>query len=167
MKLTCIKWTVFYLDDSSTIQNVVRDNITNQWTSGSIGNFNFKAPKSSHVALTVCFSADWYGLTVGESGGLRLYAAGEDGLIHEYSWYLGNETSWQEEFAFQNSNGFAGAACWPAGGITNLYLQDSTGGLKTWWKDFNTNATNTTQHPLSVWQRGKPTFLSLEPFFFS
>ena len=145
---------MFYLDESSTIQNVVRDNITNQWTSGSIGSFDFKAPKSSNAALTACFSADWYGPIVGNSGGLRLYAAGEDGLIHEYSWYLGNETSWQEEFTFQNSNGFAGVACWPGGGLTTVYLQDSAGGLRIWWKDFNINATNTTEHPVGVWQKG-------------
>lgn len=102
----------------------------------------------------MCFSADWYGPNVGESGGLRLFAGGDDGLIHEYAWALGGKDTWEATFTFPETNGFAGVACWPGGGITNLYLQNARGRLEVWWKDFNTAAVNGSAHPLGVWTRG-------------
>ena len=124
------------------------------WTAGSIGTQNFKASGQPGAALSVYWSALWAGTDLGQSGGLILFAGGIDGLIHEYTWSANGNDTWEQGFVFPSTNGFAGAACWPGGGITNLYLQNSAHSLEVWWKDFNTAQTNTSNHPLGIWNRG-------------
>ena len=131
-----------------------KDNQTNTWTAGSIGRKGFRASTVGGTALAVCWSSDWYGTSPGKSGGLRLFAGGVDGLVHEYTWTLA-EDDWQSGFTFSDTNAFAGAACWPGGGITHLYLQNSRSHLEVWWKDFNTDQSNSSSHPLGNWNRGK------------
>ena len=156
----------FYVDESFILQNVIRDNITSTWTNGNLGGFNFRGSTDSNSALAVCFEANWYGPVVGKSPGLRLFAGGEDDLIHEYTWALGS-TPWETGFTFPKSNGYAGVTCWPDGGITDVYLQNSDNNLEVWWKDFNTQITNTSTHPLGVWTRGIPEYFSYLSFPFS
>ena len=152
----CLQYVAFYVDDTSIIQNVFKDNLTNVWSTGSVGQSNFRAPKTSGIALAVCWSSDWYGRRPGLSEGLRLFAGGLDGLVHEYTWTL-TENKWQAGFTFPNTNGFAGAACWPGGGLTNLYLQNSKSHLEVWWKDFDIAQSNTSSHPVGIWNQGKTT----------
>ncbi|MCJ1285807.1 hypothetical protein MMC26_005148 [Xylographa opegraphella] len=149
-----LTWSVFFIDNTSTIQNVYRNNQTNVWTLGSIGSHKFKAPSQPGAALSVYWSALWAGTVPGQSGGLVLFAGGLDGLVHEYTWSADGSDTWNQGFVFSSTNGFAGAACWPGGGITNLYLQNSAHSLEVWWKDFNTEQTNTSTHPLGIWNRG-------------
>ncbi|MCJ1405830.1 hypothetical protein MMC11_009060 [Xylographa trunciseda] len=149
-----LTWSVFYIDNTSTIQNVYKNNLTNAWTTGSIGSQNFKASSQPGAALSVYWSALWAGSIPGQSGGLVLFAGGLDGLVHEYTWSADGNDTWNRGFIFPSTNGFAGAASWPGGGTTNLYLQNSANALEVWWKDFNTEQTNTSTHPVGIWNRG-------------
>ncbi|MCJ1394598.1 hypothetical protein MMC18_007478 [Xylographa bjoerkii] len=141
---------------SYVLKNILTwsNNLTDVWTVGSIGSQNCKASSQPGAALSVYWSALWGGITPGQSGGLVLFAGGLDGLVHEYTWSAEGNDAWQQGFAFPSTNGYAGAASWPGGGITNLYLQNAASSLEVWWKDFNTEQTNTSTHPLGIWNRG-------------
>ncbi|SLM41057.1 hypothetical protein LPUS_11955 [Lasallia pustulata] len=146
---------LFYVDDSGTVQDVHQWNNSNgytNWSSGTIGSLKIWAADTPNAAFDVCWEKSWYGSNVGNSPGLRLYIGEQDGLVHEY--ILDQDSNkWSTGYIFLKSNGNAGAICWP-GVISYLYMQNSQETLQLWWKDYNSDAINSTTHPPSGWVEG-------------
>ncbi|MCJ1303324.1 hypothetical protein MMC08_006132 [Hypocenomyce scalaris] len=147
---------LFYVDTSGTVQEVYqRNNSTGSWSAGNFGSLNFRASDSHHAAFTSCWDKHWYGSNPGNSSGMRFYAGGDDGLIHEFTWDSASNVR-GIGYTFPNSNGNAGAKCWPGSSdpVSYLYMQNAKYELELWWKDYNTTQTNSSTHPLGVWNQG-------------
>ena len=139
---------MFYLDLSGTIQDMVSTDFTSTWSSGNIGNYNFKAPLVQGIGMDVLQNAN-YG--IGQTGGgLRLYVANPEGLIQEYG-YDTQTDWWVSGYAFPESNGYGGV-----GGelrydnVTTLYLLNKNSKLEYWWRDWGENST----FPSGSWNKG-------------
>ncbi|KAI9876342.1 MAG: hypothetical protein M1830_006739 [Pleopsidium flavum] len=153
-KDTALTVHLFYIDSSNVIQEMIHSNTSNRWIKGSLGSFNFKVSESASVDLAACYNDQWYGSAAGSSGGIRLFYGASNTTVQELSWAVGS-TAWTSDFLFPRVNGKGGLSCAGAGsGTSYLYLLDSHNQLELWWKDFNTAAVNSTNHPLGVWTQG-------------
>ena len=144
---------LFYVDDSGIVQDVFQSNNSDgEYINGYFGSLNIRIADGPNAAFEACWQDLWYGSNVGNSPGIRLYIGQQDGLVHEYMWDQ-DSNKWSTGYIFPNSNANAGAACWP-GGLSYLYMQNTQKELQMLWKDYNTSATNSTTHPLGVWNQG-------------
>ncbi|KAL9117282.1 MAG: hypothetical protein Q9187_006182, partial [Circinaria calcarea] len=141
---------------SGSLQDMVSTNITNSWSPGNIGSYNFKAPLTQGIGLLVLENAD-YG--IGQTGGgLRLYVANEQGLIQEYG-YDAHTHSWASGFTFPESNGYGGVGSeYRTDNVTTLYLVNKNSKLEYWWRDWDEDPT----FPSGSWNKGKLELLSPE-----
>ncbi|KAL8740138.1 MAG: hypothetical protein Q9190_007127 [Brigantiaea leucoxantha] len=141
---------VFYIDNSNTLQEVISNDNLSSWHIGPLGQSDFKAINRSKVAFTVMYNDKWYGHDVGNSAGLRLWYGGDDDLVHELSYAIGDK-SWSTGFTFPNLNASSGIASTGEGtGITHLWTAGNDG-IGLWWKEFNTDGSNSSAHPLGIW----------------
>ncbi|KAL9116854.1 MAG: hypothetical protein Q9187_006617 [Circinaria calcarea] len=143
------KCRMIYLDLSGSLQDIITTNITNSWSPGNIGSYNFKAPLIQRIGLLVLESA-YYG--IGQTGGgLRLYVANEQGLIQEYG-YDAQTDSWASGFTFPESNGYGGVSSeYRSDKVTTLYLVNKNSKLEYWWRDWDEDST----FPSGSWNKGK------------
>ena len=149
MKITTFQYRVFYIDVSGTIKDIIMSNTTSNWDIGNIANNNFKAPPERGVALSVTLGSSNYGLN--QTGpGLRLYAGGYDGLIHEYG-FDQNTDIWKAGYAFPATNGYSGVGPEIAGNLTTLHLVSADNELELWWRDWNRGDDS---FPSGSWNRG-------------
>ncbi|MCJ1394604.1 hypothetical protein MMC18_007484 [Xylographa bjoerkii] len=141
---------VFYTDQSGTINDVLYTNVSKSWFAGNISSQGWQLLSGGSGAMSAVFN-NVLGKDPSSGGGLRLYAGGEDGQVHEYASDQ-NTGSWDEGFTFDGTNGYAGTAPEQAGGLTTLHLLNSDNRLELWWR--NTNS-NTAAYPSGVWNKGK------------
>ena len=143
-----------YIDSANILQEVIKSNTSDSWVNGPLGLLNLLASRSSSVDLAVCYNDLFYGRSVGTSGGIRLFYGASGTTVQEYAWAVG-ATSWTAGFTFRDVNGNGGLTCAGAGsGTSYLYLLNTQNQVELWWKDFNTAAVNSTNHPIDVWTRG-------------
>lgn len=148
------QWHVFYVDSSNIIQEAINSNTTNSWVSGPLGSFRFRVSDGSGAGLTACSNDEFYGTTLGTSGGIRLFYGASNTTAQELVWTYGS-TSWTRGYTFSNANGNGGLSCQGVGsGITYLYLLNLNSRIELRWKEFNTAAINSTSHPIGVWNKG-------------
>ena len=92
------------------------------WTPGVLGNNQFKAPLVSGVGILAvannrtCFLEGPNPPNLTVTGTLSLFVGGIDGLVHEYMYYVQNNT-WTAGSTFIGTSGYSGI-----GSIGNTYF---------------------------------------------
>ncbi|MCJ1479108.1 hypothetical protein MMC13_007792 [Lambiella insularis] len=140
---------VFWADRTGTIQDVLYTNVSKSWFAGNISAQGWQVPLDSNDAMNVLWSSV-LGKVRNVGGGLRLYAGGLDGLIHEYA-YDQVTSTWDAGFTFDGTSGFSGAAPMQAGGLTTLHLLNQNNKLEFWWRDAGQDLV---VYPSGVWNKG-------------
>jgi hypothetical protein len=133
-------------------------NETNQWEPGTIGTMGWKASTKPMGGLTAWWDFYTFGKTYGVGGGLRLYAGGADGLLHEYSYDQASD-SWATGYVFEGVNGAGGTGPRQNGNTTLLHLVNSDNEIELWW--WNQGATNA--YPVGAWTKGVASSASVLP----
>ena len=142
---------LFYSDRSGTLRDVIFTNQTNEWNPGTLGNKNWGLPAGRGVGLQAEWSLDALGKARHIGGGLRLFAGGLDGRIHEYAYDL-LSGSWDEGFAFPNTNGYAGITSGQVGAATTIRIFNSNNKLELWYRD---GGNDDVIYPSGIWTKGK------------
>ncbi|KAL9115561.1 MAG: hypothetical protein Q9187_007286, partial [Circinaria calcarea] len=143
-KVTVCQYRLFYIDLSGTLQDMVRTN-ENSWEPGNIGTYSFRAAATSSLAV-------FWDSTFGENltgGGLRLYAGGPDGLIHEYG-YDQMTDLWTPGYIFPGTNGYAGCSIGFTTTLTTLHLLNADNELEFWWRNWKKGNSS---YPSGSWNK--------------
>ena len=163
------------IDQNNMIKQRTNSNITNIWANGPIDDANLIANDADQVGMQAC----WYGNDYGDSGyshtplppssgpdgnqalrnnvGMQLWYASDDTTFQQLGWRDG-EGTWQHQGSFSDMNGHAGVGCysWGPGTVTYVMFVNSVNTGKVFWRDTNTNLTNSTTHPINEWVECKP-----------
>ena len=118
---------------------------------------------SHESAMKAWWSYEYYGIQHNTGGGLRLYAGGRDGYIHEYSYDQASK-SWAEGFIFEKTRGDSGMGITLNGSLTTLHTLNTANQLEFWfWAQPNNNDTMTNDYPAGKWNRGANTSTPILP----
>ncbi|KAJ9615153.1 hypothetical protein H2200_001227 [Cladophialophora chaetospira] len=156
-------WRVFYVDVTNVIREVWGANNTQGVELGYLNSYNISPMDDDQIGMVVC----WDGPTT-ESTYANGYGQIGDAAASLLSWrlvYASNETTFQQmtyhgdtqlytsEQTLPNLNGHAAPACHNQGSGSVLYLMalDLQSQINVYWKDTNTDLTNTSSHPINVW----------------
>ncbi|KAF2638659.1 hypothetical protein P280DRAFT_481998 [Massarina eburnea CBS 473.64] len=159
---------LFYIGKDGNMKQVSQNNITNQWEAGELNAMNLKAYDSPMVGLQACWKGNYYGdpdfLNVpGASANssrtsavsaINLWYASSATTFEQYSWINGQDT-WKKLDAWQGKNGHAGVGCysWDDRSTSTYTMMVNSGNdTEIWWRDTNTNATSTDEHPINSWK---------------
>ena len=141
---------LFYISRSGTIQDVLFTNQTNGWNSGSIGTKNWGVPAVQGVGLQCEWSLDALGKARHVGGGLRLFAGGLDGNVHEYAYDILSD-SWDEGFTFPHTNAYGGITSGQVGALTTIRILNSNNRLELWYRD---GLDEGVIYPSGLWKKG-------------
>ena len=134
------------------------------WVSGNLGDYNFKAGTGISTGMAVAPTNGSFGIdrsggdtpNLGADGGVSLYVGGEDGLLHEYNYFLQNDT-WNIGFVFPGTNGQGGVSCGSGGYWFYIHIMSTESTLGRWWRIMNlkqvANPPGVTT-PQGTWNRG-------------
>lgn len=142
------------MDSSGVLQDLIYTNQTNSWNAGKLGAQKWKTASGRSVSLSAGYDLTTYGkvTTAGPDleGGLRLWAGGEDGLLHEYA-HDYNSDSWDAGFAFPGTTAWGGASPERAGNLTTQHLVNSNNQLELWWRNCPYGSSC---YPSGQWNKG-------------
>jgi hypothetical protein len=84
--------------------------------------------------------------------GMHMWYASSDTTFEQYGWRDGDEL-WTHQQTWPDLNGHAGVGCysWGPGTVTYVMFVDQARTVNFYWKDTNTNLTNSTNHPINAW----------------
>ncbi|KAK5743144.1 hypothetical protein LTR17_002905 [Elasticomyces elasticus] len=159
-------WHIFYIDVSNQIRQRTNSNTTNVWVDGPVNLANLTANDADMVGMQAC----WYGSDYGDSDylhtplpnggdaeysdqvGMHLWYASDDTTFQQLGWRAGDDV-WELQQSWLGLNGHAGVGCysWGPGTVTYVMLVDLNNTVNFYWKDTNTNITNSTRHPINEW----------------
>ncbi|KAF7194603.1 hypothetical protein HII31_04109 [Pseudocercospora fuligena] len=160
-------WHVFYIDQNNTLKQRSNSNTTNVWEDGPINDLNLKVFDADTIGMQAC----WYGNDYGDSDyahtplpnespqankshevGMHMWYASDNNTFQQYGWRDGDD-SWEHQGSWPDMNGHAGVGCysWGPGTVTYVMFVNAENTVEFWWKDTNTNLTNTTTHPINAW----------------
>ncbi|PPJ55533.1 hypothetical protein CBER1_05374 [Cercospora berteroae] len=172
-------WHVFYIDQNNTLKQRSNSNTTNVWTDGPINNLNLQVYDADMVGMQAC----WYGSEYGDSdyahsplpnedpsanrsaeAGMHMWYASDATTFQQLGWRNGDDT-WEHQFTWDSKNGHAGVGCysWGPGTVTYVMFVNEQNAAEFWWKDTNTNVTNTTSHPVNVWTKSSIAIDNVHP----
>lgn len=175
-------WHVFYIDQNDTIKQRSNSNTTNVWADGPINKLNLKAYDAEMVGMQACY----YGNEYGDSDyihtplpnedpsanrsteiGMHIWYASGETTFEQYGWRDG-DMSWAHQTTWDNLNGHAGVGCysWGPGTVTYVMFVNLQNTVEFYWKDTNTNLTNSTTHPINQWTNSKLNTLSCPHTYF-
>ncbi|KAF2718068.1 hypothetical protein K431DRAFT_142310 [Polychaeton citri CBS 116435] len=161
------QWHIFYIDRNNTLRQRSNSNTTNVWVDGPIGDLNLKVLDADQLGMQAC----WYGSDYGDTDyvhtplpdagpdsefqnevGMRMWFAKDNTTFSQYGWRAG-DAQWTFDHDWTNLNGHAGVGCysWGPGNVTYTMFVDLENTVRFYWKDTNTNLTNTTTHPINKW----------------
>lgn len=165
-------WHVFYVDRHNRIKQRTNSNATNVWVDGPINDLDLEVFNADMVGMQAC----WYGNDYGDSDythtplpneapedmtgsgdvGMHMWFAIDNSTFQQLGWRDGDDT-WEFQQTFTEKNGHAGVGCysWGPGSVTYVMFANQQHSVEFWWKDTNTNLTNTTAHPINVWTKGE------------
>lgn len=129
---------------------------------------------SIYSAPNVGLQACWYGNYYGDSDasnfptrdgnnntipfnatthGMHLWYPTDEHTFKQYGWYEGQE-QWLEQHSWSGMNAHAGVGCfsWGPGTTTYAMMVDANNTATVWWKDTNTTAKPTPEHPINSWE---------------
>lgn len=132
---------------------------------------NIKVYDADQVGMQAC----WYGSDYGDSDyshtplpsngdnsntsilnyqeyGMHMWYASDNQTFQQLGWRAG-DLNWTFQGSWPNKNGHAGVGCysWGPGTTTYVMMVNLQNTVEFWWKDTNTNTTNTTAHPINQW----------------
>ena len=133
---------------------------------------NLKAYDADQVGMQAC----WYGNDYGDSDykhtplpkspndgnasyagsvGMHMWYASDANTFQQYGWRDG-DVRWEHQGEFTDMNGHAGVGCysWGPGTVTYAMFVNKKNEVEFYWRDTNTNLTNTTAHPINIWVKG-------------
>jgi len=161
-------WHLFYIDRNNTLRQRSNSNASYLWVDGPLNELELKVWDADQVGMQAC----WYGNDYGDSDyihaplpgtnsnetsnsdvGMHMWYASDNSTFQQYGWRQGNNTTWEYQTTFENKNGHAGVGCysWGKGTVTYVMMVNNENTAEVWWRDTNTNLTNTTAHPINVW----------------
>ncbi|GAB7341492.1 hypothetical protein MBLNU457_7720t2 [Dothideomycetes sp. NU457] len=176
-------WHVFYIDVNNTLRQKTNSNATNVWVEGPLSKQKFKVYNADQVGMQAC----WYGNDYGDSDyahtplpsngdtsnasitnyqevGMHMWYASDNQTFQQLGWRAG-DLQWTSQGAWENKNGHAGVGCysWGPGTTTYVMMVNQENTVEFWWKDTNTNLTNTTTHPINEWVNSSIAINSVQP----
>ncbi|KAK4623830.1 hypothetical protein CLAFUW4_05426 [Fulvia fulva] len=172
-------WHVFYIAKDNTIKQRTNSNVTNVWVDGPINAMNLQAMDADMVGLQAC----WYGNNYGDSDydhtplpnenpsantssevGMHMWYAKDSSTFQQLGWRQGDD-QWEFQQEFTEKNGHAGVGCysWGPGTVTYVMMVNLEHTVEIWWKDTNTNLTNTTAHPINTWTNSSIAINNVHP----
>jgi len=155
------------IDTNNQIKQKTNSNTTNVWRDGPINQANLTANDADSVGMQACWYGSDYGdtdythtplPTSGDSAnhtsqvGMHMWYATSDTEFRQWGWRDG-DSEWTYQTAWSNYNGHAGVGCysWGPGTVTYVMLVNLEDTVEFWWKDTNTNLTDTVSHPINQW----------------
>lgn len=163
------QWHLFYIDTNNYVRQKVNSNSTNIWQDGPLNELNLTAYDAPNVGLQACWYGNYYGDTDAadfptytgqnntvpfnaETQGMHLWYPTNESTFGQWGWYEGQE-QWVLQHEWTSMNTHAGVGCYSWGPNSTTYAmmvnQDNT--AEVWWKDTNSNASSTPQHPINEW----------------
>ncbi|KAI5362178.1 hypothetical protein Slin14017_G074150 [Septoria linicola] len=160
-------WHVFYVDQNHNLKQRSNSNRTGYWQDGPINDLNLKVYDADLVGMQACF----YGSEYGDSDyihtplpnedpnanrstdiGMHMWYASDANTFEQLGWRDGDD-AWEHQLTWNDKDGHAGVGCysWGPGTVTYVMFVNSDSTVEFWWRDTNTNLTNTTSHPINVW----------------
>lgn len=84
-----------------------------------------------------------------------MWYASDESTFQQYGWRDG-DVRWEHQGSFEHMNGHAGVGCysWGPGTVTYAMFVNRNNEVEFFWRDTNTNLTNTTSHPINIWVKG-------------
>lgn len=180
-------WHLFYIDQNNTLRQRSNSNASSAyttpgiWTDGPINNLDLKVWDADQVGMQAC----WYGNDYGDSDyvhspipgtdqvnasansdvGMHMWYASDNNTFQQYGWRQDANNTWQFQNTFENMNGHAGVGCfsWGPGTVTYVMMVNEENTVEFWWRDTNTNLTNSTTHPINVWVQAPITIEDVYP----
>jgi len=123
---------------SGTLQDIISVG-SGPWTPGTLGNYQFKAPLVESVGMlgTVSYGTPFFSQKSDTtntmiSGVLSLFVGGMDGLVHEYTCYLQNDT-WNTGYVFPGTNGYSEISVYTVQKTSLLLIFSDSGRLSQWY----------------------------------
>ncbi|MCJ1248155.1 hypothetical protein MMC30_005371 [Trapelia coarctata] len=130
---------LFYVDGSGTLQDIIQVGSTGPWTPGTLGTYQFKAPLVESLGMlgivsygTPFFSQISNTTNATISGVLSLFVGGMDGLVHEYTCFLQNDT-WSTGYVFPGTNGYSEISVYTVQKTSLLLIFSDSGRLSQWY----------------------------------
>ena len=135
---------LFYVDTSGLLRDIILtvtpglNSSVESWTPGNLGGYLFKVPLVEGTGMSIVAvngtsivdNMSAHSLT--DTGMLLLFVGGIDGLVHEYKYYMQNN-SWIPGFIFIGTNGYAGISPdVPSGGHSQLWMSNVNGAFIGW-----------------------------------
>jgi hypothetical protein len=147
------------------MKQMSQNNETNKWTPGTLNAMNLKAYDSPMVGLQACWKGNFYGDSdllnmpgaslnsskAAAPSAINLWYASSESTFEQYSWINGQD-KWTKLNPWQGKNGHAGVGCyswdeWSTSTYTMMVNEHND--TEIWWRDTNTTAKSTDEHPIS------------------